>query len=535
MAGYPMIEFHQYDSNSADDRLLMFAAPAREIWSWAGIPRKGWQVRMLYQRWITESRKQEVTSFWNEAGTERPTQPKRFLVGPTALTIAMFSEPELDGNGNILLDYEPPFEPDDNDVLKLGKAASVVLSRMRPRLESEETEILQSAEANPQDEIPNVGSNYVLESLCQIAQMASDAEFFVSRYNIEDTQLVELIQSLEALARPALVVDGQHRLYGAAHSIHPVSLPVVAMPDSPWMEQIYQFVVINEKAQRVETSLLTDIFGSSLTPSEQRIIRQQLDRSGAQVEQRIAAVVAAREEASPFYGLVRIRLEGEAPSGVTSFIPEATIRQLIEGGRGTRGWRSDDEFFQTFVQPTFPDRAVWDSWTDGRWREYWFAFWSEVRDFYNERAAKEKPPTELWGSRGQSNLTKAVTLRLLQKLFISKAIARVDDVKRTRDTLVAVLGEEQADEKLAEQIREKAIPEHIDEFRKMVRAWFLEKGVPVRVFTNTWVSSLDDAAGQQDLYDELLQAFDKAQRGERYTARNNRVYAVGGRNEAEDT
>ena len=43
-----------------------------------------------------------------------------------------------------------------------------------------------------------------------------------------------------------LVVDGQHRLYGAAHATNDIQLPVVAIPNSPWMEQIYQFVVINK-------------------------------------------------------------------------------------------------------------------------------------------------------------------------------------------------------------------------------------------------------------------------------------------------
>lgn len=56
MPKYPAITFHQYESTGNDDALIFFAAPAKALAAWAGIPRKGWHVRMLYQRWITPSR-----------------------------------------------------------------------------------------------------------------------------------------------------------------------------------------------------------------------------------------------------------------------------------------------------------------------------------------------------------------------------------------------------------------------------------------------------------------------------------------------
>jgi len=55
MTRYPVIRFHQFaDGDQDDDLLYLFAAPASAIAAWAGIPRKGWRVRMLYQRWVTQ-------------------------------------------------------------------------------------------------------------------------------------------------------------------------------------------------------------------------------------------------------------------------------------------------------------------------------------------------------------------------------------------------------------------------------------------------------------------------------------------------
>jgi len=69
--------------------------------------------------------------------------------------------------------------------------------------------------------------------------------------------------------RPALIVDGQHRLHGAAAFL-PESVPVfvVAELDAPLEEQAFQFIVINNKAVRVPTddakAIIADLDEESL-------------------------------------------------------------------------------------------------------------------------------------------------------------------------------------------------------------------------------------------------------------------------------
>lgn len=518
MDAYDVIRFSQYESDSADDDLLLFAAPAEAIASWAGVPQHGWHLRMLFQRWVTPGRQQEVTSFWNYASTPSPGSGKKYILGPTALTVAVFGDPEIRGE-KIVLDYELPFDLMDPGVDQLAATATVFVNRMVTRLTPTEKEIVDAVLRDPTTKLDDVSPNWVLQSLCAIAQAVTDASSFIEANNLSDTDVKELVGALEALCRPALVVDGQHRLYGAARADSDIWLPVVAMPNSPWTEGIYQFIVINEKAQRVDTSLLTDIFGSSLTPSEQKAIEVQLDKTGAKVQERIAAVIAARDPDSPFYELVKFALGGQSKG----FVPTATVRQLIDGGgRGGRGWRSDEAFYKTYVAPTVPDQADWDSWTDGKWKEYWFGFWAEVRDYYNKAAT-----TDLWTREQQTNLTKAVSLRLFQRLFMEKMVEAVEDVERTRETLLSVFKDEaKTNEALAGRVREVALPDTVDEFRKRVRSEFLDKGIPVRVFERPWVSSLDDQTGQQNLYEEFLKAYDATQRGTRYRAQNKDVFAV---------
>jgi hypothetical protein len=62
----------------------MFAPLAKDLANWAGIPRKGWHIRMLFQRWITEARENELKSFWKEAISA--TDP---VLGPSAIVVAI--------------------------------------------------------------------------------------------------------------------------------------------------------------------------------------------------------------------------------------------------------------------------------------------------------------------------------------------------------------------------------------------------------------------------------------------------------------
>lgn len=405
--------------------------------------------------------------------------------------------------------------------------AGMTLTALRQRLSVNQQQQLDQFLTQPTQELPDTERDYVLESAMQIGQMEKEPAWFIDKHSLEDAQVREIVTALESISRPAVVVDGQHRLYGAAASEKPIWLPVVAIPRCPWPEQIYQFVVINEKAKPIEASLLTDIFGSSLTPQEQQSLRTKLVRSKVDVEPRIAAVIASREADSPFAGMVRFQFQGPPPTG-TPYLPESAIRLLIDGGRGARGWRNDDEFYDTYVKPTFPDRAEWDTWTTGHWREYWFAFWTTIKDFYNSQAQKQKndPNVFLWNSNVQTNLTKSVTLRLFQSLFIKEAVARIVLVEKTREVLEKALGPEKADAEVKSQTQALAIPNTIDEFKKSVQEWFLEKGVPVRFFLKPWKASLDDAQGQISLQDEMEKAFRFLQEGKRYHTSNPEIFTT---------
>jgi hypothetical protein len=521
----PALTIHQYGLSDNQDVLYLFSAPAKVLAQWAGVPRKGWHIRMLYQRWVTPSRRRELADFWNRAGRPNEALGQSVILGPTAIVLAIQDKSISVENGKLHLRYTPPIDLADDAINNLKRVSDLILPQIRSRLTNTQREALQDFEKEPFAGLLDVEHDYVFQFALQLVQMSADPRWFVDENSVSEDEVREMVTALEALCRPALVVDGQHRLLGAAEADLDVHLPVVAMPHSNWSEQIYQFIVINDKAQKVENSLLTDIFGSSLTQIEQNQIRDKLSRSRIDVEARIAAVIANRDSNSPFFGMVRLKLSNDSTLNQGAFITDTTIRLLIDGStRHSRGWRIDDELYETLVQPNIPDRVNWDSWTNGSWRTYWFSFWSTVRDFYNEQARKENKP-DLWTSSGITNLTKAVTLRILQKLFIDKMIAEVAKVDELRTMLADELEADLVEIRLAAKRKEKIFPADVGAFPSYVRDRFLNF-IPLRVFTTTWVKSLDDDQGRADVYSELEKAYDKTKSGKRYVISKSSIYDV---------
>lgn len=524
MPSFNSLRFNQYQSGSKTDELIMFAAPAKDIATWAGIPRKGWRIRMLFQRWITESRKSELMEFWERASS--PEGNQRFIMGPTAIVVAIQGTPEI-ADGKITIHHERIDNPDNSVAINLQLLADSLLPTVEARLTQDQQASLAEFKTQPlQESLPEIGHDYVYEFALQLTQLKHNAEWFIEENGIREDEAVELVQSLEAVSRPAVVVDGQHRLWGAAKAKQEIWLPVVALPNANWTEQIYQFIVINDKAKPIEQSQLTDIFGSSLTRREQTIIREDLQRANVEVESRIAAVIANRDPSSPFYNMVRLKVESPLPVGIKPFLSDKLVRDLINAGGGARGWRSDTDFFELFVRPTVPHESDWSNWTDGRWRPYWFTFWTTVRDYYNDQQKKEhemsgggSPPVPIWSETAQSNLTKGVTLKLLQNLFMEKAVKELQALDSTRDILVKALGQSAAEEKFLELLSSQAMSPNFSEFSQQVIDLLL-RFIPLRVFTADWEASLDTDSGRGHLSDALEAIYERTKKNKRWQYRS---------------
>ena len=129
---------------------------------------------------------------------------------------------------------------------------------------------------------------------------------------------------IPAVDNAGWVIDGQHRLAGAAKADHDIELVVVAFLDLDFEKQIYQFVTINRTAKGVPTSLYHDL-RKHLPPSKTPIEMAKDCASDMANELR-------RDESSPFFNRMTVNPPQPGRSiSLTNFVRK--IAPLIQEGK----------------------------------------------------------------------------------------------------------------------------------------------------------------------------------------------------------
>src|SRR5690606_20727328 len=93
----------------------------------------------------------------------------------------------------------------------------------------------------------------------------------------------EHIGELRDIAKPATVIDGQHRIKGAELCERGIPFAVCALVDCTWAEQVFQFTVVNYTAVGIPDQFITANAALSLTKSELDSLRPRLVQAGVKV------------------------------------------------------------------------------------------------------------------------------------------------------------------------------------------------------------------------------------------------------------
>ena len=160
----------------------------------------------------------------------------------------------------------------------------------------------------------------------------------------------------------ALIIDGQHRLYGAEAFDPELQLNVVGIIDPTDLEIAFQFLVINNKATKVPTDhirlLSINIDNEQLT-NRLRSARMSLSKSAA-----LVGIVDGEEE-SPFFHSVIWPVENIPSSDRRDLVRPAAIEIAIASieQKELLGLDNDDALIAFFY-------ALWDA-IKSAWPELW--------------------------------------------------------------------------------------------------------------------------------------------------------------------
>lgn len=150
--------------------------------------------------------------------------------------------------------------------------------------------------------------------------------------------------------RSAYIIDGQHRLYGFAHSARATSelIPVVAFVDLPGEKQLELFMQINENQQSVPKNLQNTLNADLLWNSPDK--RKQAHALKLKVAQ-----LLGEQKSSPLRGRIII---GEEPSSDRRCISLDAVQRGIDRGRfigefTTLSAKKFGSFYRTSNDDTF--------------------------------------------------------------------------------------------------------------------------------------------------------------------------------------
>ncbi len=412
----------------ARQELLLFVAPASEIRTWAGIPRKTFDYQHGFQRTLNSGRVGEVSQFF--AHDARNVSPTSVVVGLSeAVQVEVHGDVQEGGGGGaagaerVRVRITLP----DYAALEMPALAELALVELRSRLpevivaEVDANVDLAFAEAVrlAEEDAIDASAGEALAATLEGVEGADEdggteldaggeersylSDFYAQLLGFwrgvqpwpEGEQLREVLYSL---LRPAIIVDGQHRVFGGAHADGDMLFAVCAMVSSSWAESVYQFVVINQKAKPIKPAFLSTIVATSLNDEEIASVYDRLRTSRVNVALAEMMNLVNTAKASPFNGM--IDFEVEASPGFFQF---PGMSRLVRD-------------FQALprTHAVLLPGGDWDG-VQGEWIDHFFAFWRGVRSYFEGQDAR------LWrrpGIDNSNNLLKIVALQEVQRLML---------------------------------------------------------------------------------------------------------------------
>lgn len=397
-----------FEPREGAGKILQFIAPAADIAGWAGVPRKAFDYQHGFQRTLQLSRIREVADFFKKDARN---------ISPTSVVVGFTGPVETE----VLEAVQSPYSTavrlrvklEDLDALSLPELADRVLEALRQRLPAETTQLIDEnleeavAQAIRLEEDEAVDESFSELADVDVAEAAEQSYLgdFYARllgYRRETTpwpEEHELREVLYSFLKPGIIVDGQHRVFGAALADEKLLLSVCAIPEASWAESVYQFVVINQKAKPIKPAFLSSIIATSLNSSEIEAVYERLETSKIDVGRAELMERINTDANSPFRGMIDFQVAG-AP-GFLQFPGIAALAKDFEA-----------------IPRAFPALLVDGTWatSESPWVDHFFAFWRGIRSYF------EGQDPRLWQKPSEANpnnLLKIVTLQEVQRLVLS--------------------------------------------------------------------------------------------------------------------
>ncbi|WP_298400853.1 hypothetical protein [Janthinobacterium sp.] len=284
-------------------------------------------------------------------------------------------------------------------------------------------------------------------------------------------------EALSSYLCPVVLVDGQHRLRGAIAAaydrlqsedlqfkieerISSGDLPDVVeselllqesrhltisllLTDDP-AEQVFQFVVVNQKATPIGRALLGTIVSTTLSNDELGRVATRLKNAAIELEESQAITYLARHSDSPFCGLVERGMATDQKDALQWNV-FASIINIFKDLSGGRLFHQKNDYADVWRKKFLDSSPISDNYEDagcktrmeywskldGPWRSVFIQFFTKIRDKFGNTTDPDKP--NFWGKSRQSNLFNKISLTILAADFFEYLVTRKQTISSAHE------------------------------------------------------------------------------------------------------
>ncbi|NEP10153.1 MAG: hypothetical protein F6K14_08035 [Symploca sp. SIO2C1] len=365
----------------------------------------------------------------------------------------------------------------DNLIKNLKQRAKTQYSLQEEVDESSEEQEINESSNNHESIISLTDESHILDFWEEVAAYVSVLEEINNHWS-GDKFLDYSKEAMISFLRPIVVVDGQHRLRAAIQSAQELvkgehykeriekamldggvsadeaqvrieaeaarQLPVSLLMNTDPAEQVFQFVVVNQKATPIKPALLGTIVSTSLSNEELERVADRLENAGIKLEESRAVTFLARYQDSPFCGLVERGLTSDTKDRLKWNVL-ASIVKVFWDLKGGKLFHESVDYADQWNFYHLSESKIIDKWeseecqnafeywhkSDGPWRDVFISFWTTVRD---KLADKDNDQAwHYWGNPKQSNIFNKTSLTILAADFFQYLCDRrigIDNVQQ---------------------------------------------------------------------------------------------------------
>ncbi|MCO7189519.1 MULTISPECIES: hypothetical protein [unclassified Pseudoalteromonas] len=473
--------------------LILFGAKAVDIEKWAGIPQKktldpGAAETTGFQRSESPSRLRQLSNFYKNKDNVVQNNLICSLRKLEGCSVDFIPNVREGNTGQVIIEFPDFYSSSWETLFALlrssleSRVGGFDVNKSSPKYLELKSQIGLESDNEPGDELELEAEEDIEAAIYEESHLNDFLEDVAIRHelikelgseNIEGDKFLGFDRaSLMSFLLPVTLVDGQHRLKGAVIAAEEKAnenkhegiqllesgieadqvfnqlkqkysreLPVSLLMEDEPKEQVFQFVVINQKATPIGKSLLGTIISTTLTTSEMEDVNDRLLDSGIALEDARAITWAARNPQSPFCGLVE-RGTSSDQKDLLQWNVMGSLIQIFRELKGGKLFHAKNDYAKRWKEKFLESSDLIESnglldaykeWSalQGPWQEVFIQFWVKIKQEF----AQDTNPSRnnFWGNPRKSNIFNKISLTILASDFFKYLVTKKVTINNAED------------------------------------------------------------------------------------------------------